>query len=1062
MMSMLQYGSALALLVPLSGHGLPVQRWGEAQNPGPVTEPQDLLWVSFTNPSGLRNKEAIAMDIGSGILNLSETHLSQQTQKTCAARLRTLALAQNRNLRSHMGCPVAVRNTSSWAGTWSGVATLSDLPSFEVNLPYDGERECGRVLTTRHCFGNCSLLNVVVYGFPAGPTWPQSKQMTSELLEIITREIVLGAKGPRIIGGDMNVDPDQLPVFEFWRSHGWQSAQDFAAQAWHQDKTYTCKGATERDHAWLSPEVQALCRQVTVQDHFLEHATLSVGLQVPSTTAHLWTWPRPSAIPYDVADPEWQLTSPPVWNDEGTADEQWAQLGASLESCFNGFLPQPSGGLTNNQRGRLQRTQPLKRQCHTLTLRSSRPGEVTMQSHLLGQEVQWWFRQLRRLQSYLHAIKAGKMTVSAIVYRLELWSSILQAPGFRGGFLTWWTCFPALHVHGLYFLPSAPPGQHTAQLIFDTFHAEYHRFETWHLRQRGKILKTKYDKGMAGIHQDLRKIPRDRLDALHAEHTYAVLAVEDHQVHLDHPIVMGGCSVWKQDDIPLRVNVINEVVLDLDVLCEVGDVLVQYQTISDIPAVHQQLLDYWTPTWNAMQSVPDPDWQRITSFFQAYVPRLHIDLPPLDVATWRKALKRFKPHAARGVDGISHRDLLAMPLAWTERLLQLLCKIELGHTPWPKALLYGVVSVIAKDPCSKTVDRFRPIVIFSVIYRAWASIRSRQLLRILAPYMDPGAYGFLPGCEPSQLWMVLQSDIECSLLTDSPMTGLFTDLVRAFNNIPRQHSYHLAAHLGVPSHLLHPWSTFLDGCTRAFEVRGWLSSSTQSTCGLPEGDALSVYAMVQLNMAWHLYMRHFCPQIRAFSFVDNLALVAYAVDHLVQGLACLIEFFRLWNLEVDHAKSYCWALQTDMRRQLRTFPFRLVTSALELGGVLSFTKRQFTGQQAKKFQALETRWVMLQHSWAPIAHKFASLPLTFWSSALHGVYGACFGETHLSHLRSRAVSALRLKRAGANPMLRLSLSRTPAADPGLWRALQTFRALKRLAGKEPRLLTNWKFFMVNL
>ena len=109
-----------------------------------------------------------------------------------------------------------------------------------------------------------------------------------------------------------------------------------------------------------------------------------------------------------------------------------------------------------------------------------------------------------------------------------------------------------------------------------------------------------------------------------------------------------------------------------------------------------------------MQSVPDPDWQRITSFFQAYVPRLHIDLPPLDVATWRKALKRFKPHAARGVDGISHRDLLAMPLAWTERLLQLLCKIELGHTPWPKALLYGVVSVIAKDPCSKTVGSFSP------------------------------------------------------------------------------------------------------------------------------------------------------------------------------------------------------------------------------------------------------------------------------------------------------------------------------------------------------------------
>ena len=39
-------------------------------------------------------------------------------------------------------------------------------------------------------------------------------------------------------------------------------------------------------------------------------------------------------------------------------------------------------------------------------------------------------------------------------------------------------------------------------------------------------------------------------------------------------------------------------------------------------------------------------------------------------------------NAARGVDGISHHDLLALPDAWTERLLELLGNIELltaGH-----------------------------------------------------------------------------------------------------------------------------------------------------------------------------------------------------------------------------------------------------------------------------------------------------------------------------------------------------------------------------------------------
>ena len=43
--------------------------------------------------------------------------------------------------------------------------------------------------------------------------------------------------------------------------------------------------------------------------------------------------------------------------------------------------------------------------------------------------------------------------------------------------------------------------------------------------------------------------------------------------------------------------------------------------------------------------------------------------------------------------------------------------------------------------------------------------------------------------------------------------------------------------------------TVLNTCTRSFELHGALSDSTTSTCGLPEGDALSLYAMIQLNFS---------------------------------------------------------------------------------------------------------------------------------------------------------------------------------------------------------------------
>jgi hypothetical protein len=104
-------------------------------------------------------------------------------------------------------------------------------------------------------------------------------------------------------------------------------------------------------------------------------------------------------------------------------------------------------------------------------------------------------------------------------------------------------------------------------------------------------------------------------------------------------------------------------------------------------------------------------------------------------------------------------------------------------------------------------------------------------------------------------------------------------------------------------------------CTRSFELQGTLSDATTSTCGLPEGDALSVYGLcndpAQLFLAQ--YMRAFCPSVRALSFVDNKAPVAHVPDLLAMGLACLVEFFRMWNLQVEAAKSYCWALHKDHR-----------------------------------------------------------------------------------------------------------------------------------------------------
>ena len=76
-------------------------------------------------------------------------------------------------------------------------------------------------------------------------------------------------------------------------------------------------------------------------------------------------------------------------------------------------------------------------------------------------------------------------------------------------------------------------------------------------------------------------------------------------------------------------------------------------------------------------------------FTQAFIPPVHFDLPELTLADWRRALRRYKPKAAVGVDGFSHVDLKMMPDSLASQLVEHLAKIESGEMTWPKQLLYG-------------------------------------------------------------------------------------------------------------------------------------------------------------------------------------------------------------------------------------------------------------------------------------------------------------------------------------------------------------------------------------
>ena len=828
--------------------------------------------------------------------------------------------------------------------------------------------------------------------------------------------------------------------------------------------TGTCKGSTERDLLWLSPMASALCAKVEVSEVFHDHASLMVHLDVGMLPCSISTWPRPRTIPWEqVSLQEWHSSCDTIQiPDHSDSTQQLMEISKSFERSLDGFVGEsPSGTLSSAHCGRAQRLHPAKLTPSPRTCRASRPGEEQLMADTVCKAVIVWFKQLRRLQSYRHAICAGQTHLAAVQYRIELWSAIRNARGFEGSFSEWW--LKQDFAVSLGALPLTPPGEQHAILIYQAFHHTFRQFEKWHLSQRQQILQAKYDKTMKALFQDLRKPRPDQVDSFWVTHSFEILAVRagTNGVLLNKPGPVDQVGQWYHAGKPLKIKGMVEelLVLEPPLTVSAGDVIEFHAHTSTTGEVHASLINFWKPRWQFEGQLSEDVWHRIASFVQAFMPTLPLTLPPLTVDDWLGSVRRFRPTAARGADGWAKLDLLHLPAAHTLKLLELLTAIEDGKTSWPAQLLEGLVIAIAKTEGAHKPNEFRPIVLLSIIYRCWASLRSRQMLLMIEPFIHADAHGFLPSREPAQTWLQIQAAVELALQSRQPLAGIGTDFVKAFNCIQREPLWQLAEAVGIPTNLVHPWRTFVAQFTRRFVVCNQVSAAQFSTQGFAEGCPLSVLAMTLVDWGFQLYQQHYVPRVRHFSFVDNISMISHEIHQVIWAFFTLRAFLSMWGLTLDLSKTYAWGTTTEARRMIAQLGVRMVEDFGELGGALSFTASHRVRIFLQRGESLHEKWQQLRRSKAPLCMKLSVLPIAFWTRAMHGALSCLQAEVHVHKLRTTAVKHMGCQLAGSNPILRLSLSRPMTADPGFYQLKTALFDFRRLCFKSPDLLSMWRFFM---
>ena len=353
--------------------------------------------------------------------------------------------------------------------------------------------------------------------------------------------------------------------------------------------------ATHRDFIWMSPEVLSLLKQVEVHDFFQEHSTVIAGLSLPDLSVPKYIWPQPGSIPWEEVDVD-------AWHHEGvhspvppgTPTQWYARFSRSVERSLQGYVTGAPGlALPSKCFGRGQRTEPDFQQCPALP-KASRPGEEALRHDGVSREVIRWFKQLRRLQSYLHSARSRAVSATSAEYRISLWNSIRRAPGFKGGFAEWWRHRGVKLVGAPADLPWYVPHADMAELIFQDFRANFRKLEHWHIGQRIQALKQKYDQTHKQLFQELRQESPPQVDTLTLHHTHAILAVEPStgSVQLESAPDTRGHSTWSLEGVSVRPVPSSDepstFFLEVPVLS--GQELEQEQTLHDTAQIQSEFV----------------------------------------------------------------------------------------------------------------------------------------------------------------------------------------------------------------------------------------------------------------------------------------------------------------------------------------------------------------------------------------------------------------------------------------------------------------------------------------
>eukprot|EP00438_Fugacium_kawagutii_P015675 Skav217052 [mRNA] locus=scaffold1849:236442:240761:+ [translate_table: standard] len=831
--------------------------------------------------------------------------------------------------------------------------------------------------------------------------------------------------------GDWNQQDGDINSFQVLRDHGWQEIQILARDKHDRPITKTCHGSTTKDFVWISPELIPHWRRTDAASLFPEHHHIwaefhGIGKQ---EKVHLWRKPKPLQwdLNLELSDEPW---TPPTHLDSQTTLET---IATEFERRAAAALQQKDQRFLQQQEGRSKTKEPVQRAPYEAPLKPSRLGHAHPNFH--GQHLRHaeWFKQLRRLESVARGDHASAKVVQ---HKRKERAKILSARGFPQSFATWWRKLGSyLHV-APQKLPQELPSQEVLKAIQLTFEREFRQLEEVLIRECQAIGRRNRVENPNKIFQDIKVPPAAPIALVENSQTAKVQDID----HSEVAIVLDR-SFQYDEELPLFVHdkVVFPVHGDNDKLwlesvegIQIGHTVRQEGFEGSLPKLFELFRVEWEKRWDRHLRVPVTEWEPLVNFFvHNFPPGNPLPYKTITPELWVETLRKKKARAATGPDGWARLDLINMPRPLIVELITLLERVEAGED-WPITAITGLIVSLAKVDNPTCIQQYRPITVFSLIYRTWSSIRAKEVLHHLQQFAPTKCFGNIPMRSATQVWLGIQSELESAKVSGCHVSGAVLDIQKCFNHMPRIPIFEICHHLGVNKSITRGWFSALQKMTRRFVVRGSISPGQQSSTGCAEGCALSVVGMAALNILIDCYLRVRVPQATLWSYVDNLEISSPSVDHTLLGLHHLRQVLHGLDLPIDESKTILWANNASERKTLRDSQHQVVQWARDLGGHVQYSQLPTNKVVTAKILKFKPRWRDFARSLATKDQKVKAIKQAAWPNALHAVSSVNLSKECVREMRTAAMRSLGLEQLGASSLIQLSLLESPLTDPGFY------------------------------